>query len=136
MFTARAGAAGIALSFCSGDERTFLRDIEKLTRVPLRTVPLPANLPAPSRSEMAEHPAERPFARGFKSSAPRQNGGRADNGARARSAPVNGPRSAPVNGQRAPAGHAAGLPAFLRRDGAGRRPSSGPVRQRGAGRGA
>ena len=30
--TARAGAEGIALSFCSGEERDLLRDIEKLTR--------------------------------------------------------------------------------------------------------
>ena len=28
--TARAGASGIALSFCAGDERAFLRDIERL----------------------------------------------------------------------------------------------------------
>ena len=28
--TARAGASGIALSFCAGDERAYLRDIEKL----------------------------------------------------------------------------------------------------------
>ncbi len=30
--TARAGAEGIAISLCSGEERTFLRDIERLTR--------------------------------------------------------------------------------------------------------
>jgi ATP-dependent RNA helicase RhlE len=30
--TARAGAAGVALSFCDGAERAYLRDIEKLTR--------------------------------------------------------------------------------------------------------
>ncbi len=30
--TARAGAAGIAISFCSGEERPFLRSIEKLTQ--------------------------------------------------------------------------------------------------------
>ena len=30
--TARAGASGIALSFCDGEERAYLRDIEKLTR--------------------------------------------------------------------------------------------------------
>jgi len=30
--TGRAGAAGTAYSFCSADERSFLRDIEKLTR--------------------------------------------------------------------------------------------------------
>jgi ATP-dependent RNA helicase RhlE len=36
--TARAGARGIALSFCDGSERPFLRDIEKLTRRPLRVI--------------------------------------------------------------------------------------------------
>ncbi len=30
--TARAGAEGIAISFCAGDERALLKDIEKLTR--------------------------------------------------------------------------------------------------------
>jgi ATP-dependent RNA helicase RhlE len=39
--TARAGAAGIAISFCNGEERAFLRDIEKLTRqdVPVQALP-------------------------------------------------------------------------------------------------
>jgi len=39
--TARAGAAGIAISLCDGSERPFLRDIEKLirTRVPVMTPP-------------------------------------------------------------------------------------------------
>ena len=36
--TARAGATGIALSFCSGEERSLLRDIEKLTRRPLSVI--------------------------------------------------------------------------------------------------
>ena len=36
--TARAGAAGIALSFCDPGEREFLRDIEKLTRQRLAVV--------------------------------------------------------------------------------------------------
>jgi ATP-dependent RNA helicase RhlE len=36
--TARAGATGVALSFCAADERTFLRDIERLTRQPLQVV--------------------------------------------------------------------------------------------------
>lgn len=30
--TARAGASGMAISFCDGEERAYLRDIEKLTR--------------------------------------------------------------------------------------------------------
>ena len=36
--TARAGAAGIALSFCDAGEREFLRDIEKLTRQRLNVI--------------------------------------------------------------------------------------------------
>ncbi len=46
--TARAGADGIAISFCSSDETAFLRDIEKLIRMPIpstdrRTDPRPAH---------------------------------------------------------------------------------------------
>jgi ATP-dependent RNA helicase RhlE len=39
--TARAGATGIAISFCDAQERAFLRDIEKLirTRVPVMQAP-------------------------------------------------------------------------------------------------
>jgi ATP-dependent RNA helicase RhlE len=37
--TARAGASGVALSFCDASERTYLRDIERLTRIPLKVVP-------------------------------------------------------------------------------------------------
>jgi len=54
--TARAGRDGIAISFVAPDERPYLRDIEKLTRVKLSPVGLPENflqeaarLPAPSR---------------------------------------------------------------------------------------
>ena len=36
--TARAGASGIALSFCSYDERPFLADIERLIRKHIRVV--------------------------------------------------------------------------------------------------
>ena len=37
--TARAGAAGVAISLCDNEERAFLRSIEKLirTRVPVMT---------------------------------------------------------------------------------------------------
>jgi ATP-dependent RNA helicase RhlE len=40
--TARAGATGVAIAFCAEDERPYLRDIEKLTRIRLEIVPLPA----------------------------------------------------------------------------------------------
>ena len=39
--TARAGAEGIAVAFCSPDEKINLRDIEKLTRLKIDTKPLP-----------------------------------------------------------------------------------------------
>jgi ATP-dependent RNA helicase RhlE len=47
--TARAGAAGTAIAFCSDEERPYLRDIEKLTRCSLRLIrwatPAPRNDP-------------------------------------------------------------------------------------------
>ncbi|HVV48491.1 MAG TPA: DEAD/DEAH box helicase [Polyangia bacterium] len=36
--TARAGASGVALSFCAADERTALREIERLIQKPVRVV--------------------------------------------------------------------------------------------------
>jgi ATP-dependent RNA helicase RhlE len=53
--TARAGAAGIAIAFCSDEERPYLRDIEKLTRCSLRVIPAPPATPAPR-----DGPHERP----------------------------------------------------------------------------
>ncbi len=53
--TARAGKDGIAISFVDGEERGWLRDIERLTKVQLEPLPLPADfaeqaakLPKPS----------------------------------------------------------------------------------------
>lgn len=40
--TARAGAEGIALSFCDAEERSFIRDIERLTQ---QTIPVDSNQP-------------------------------------------------------------------------------------------
>jgi ATP-dependent RNA helicase RhlE len=39
--TARAGATGIAIAFCSAEERSYLRDIERLTRQKIDAMPLP-----------------------------------------------------------------------------------------------
>ena len=44
--TARAGAAGVAISFCNEEERAYLRDIERLTRLKVPVAPLPAGLAA------------------------------------------------------------------------------------------
>ena len=60
--TARAGAAGVAIAFCSDDERAYLKGIEKLTRQTLQTVPLPANFNAEAARIKASRPAEPPRA--------------------------------------------------------------------------
>jgi len=59
--TARAGRDGVAISFVAPDEKPYLRDIEKLTRVKLTPMPLPENfleearrLPAPARHKPAD----------------------------------------------------------------------------------
>ena len=56
--TARAGNDGVAISFVAPDEKPYLRDIERLTRVKLTPLGLPENfvedaagLPAPSRKK-------------------------------------------------------------------------------------
>ena len=65
--TARAGADGAAIAFCSPDERINLRDIERLIRQPLPVTPLPEGfvaaaqalkalkLPTPERQERGGH---------------------------------------------------------------------------------
>jgi len=52
--TARAGASGLAVSFCAEDERSYLRDIEKLTRQRVPVRPLPENFLAQSDALKAE----------------------------------------------------------------------------------
>jgi len=75
--TARAGAAGIAIAFCSDDERPYLRDIEKLTRCSLRAIPVPPAAPAPCHGPI-EQPAEVPLPETFGlPSRPDPAGGRA-----------------------------------------------------------
>jgi ATP-dependent RNA helicase RhlE len=54
--TARAGAAGIAISLCSDEERAYLRDIERLTRLPVRQLPFRLDPPREGRVRLPEHP--------------------------------------------------------------------------------
>jgi ATP-dependent RNA helicase RhlE len=61
--TARAGAAGVAIAFCSDDERAYLKGIEKLTRQPIQPVPLPQGFTAEAARIKAARPAEPPRAR-------------------------------------------------------------------------
>lgn len=48
--TARAGAEGVALSFCDASERGFLRDIERLTKQKLKVMPGPDGTLEPVRA--------------------------------------------------------------------------------------
>src|SRR5580658_10141588 len=59
--TARAGAEGIAISLCDGEEVAFLRDIEKLIRI---SIPLTDRRSNPGKSEAmpADRPTSRPHA--------------------------------------------------------------------------
>jgi ATP-dependent RNA helicase RhlE len=61
--TARAGATGIAISLCDGEEVAFLRDIEKLIRM---SIPLSDRRADPRHSEPvpAKHAATRPPSHG------------------------------------------------------------------------
>jgi ATP-dependent RNA helicase RhlE len=107
--TARAGAAGSAISFCSDEERPYLRDIERLTRLPLTVTAAPAamrlaNVPARWAPEHAVPPPRR--------AAPEQA-----HAARRGSRPSQRPKHAGNgNGNRHHEAAAADpLPAFLRR---------------------
>jgi ATP-dependent RNA helicase RhlE len=55
--TARAGADGIAIAFCSPDERGNLRDIERTTRQRIAVAPLPAGFAASAEALKRLKPA-------------------------------------------------------------------------------
>jgi ATP-dependent RNA helicase RhlE len=58
--TARAGADGIAVAFCSPDERINLRDIERTTRRRIDVAPLPAGFAASAEALKRLKPAPTP----------------------------------------------------------------------------
>ena len=61
--TARAGAKGVAIAFCSPEERDYLRDIERLTRRPLlveTAQPLPRPAAEPPRQAARPQPKPQP----------------------------------------------------------------------------
>jgi ATP-dependent RNA helicase RhlE len=143
--TARAGADGIAIAFCSDDERINLRDIERTTRQKLPTASLPEGfvaavqalkalkLPTPTRGERGErgggrrdggHRHGRPSGprvaiqpAGAKGNDRRRDDQRADQSQRRDAAPRS-------DGQRHPQ-RAGGHPAHRNEGGAGKRPFRG-----------
>ena len=82
--TARAGAGGLAVSFCNDEERAYLRDIERLTRQKVPVAGFPEGFAPPTRQEAAETAAaeaRRP---------PRQPQGRPGQRQGQRQGPLNG----------------------------------------------
>jgi ATP-dependent RNA helicase RhlE len=78
--TARAGAAGIAIAFCSPDERGNLRDIERTTRQKIAPAPLPADFMANAEAFKRLKPA--PVRREHQSARPPMKGDRRADGQR------------------------------------------------------
>jgi ATP-dependent RNA helicase RhlE len=78
--TARAGATGIAVAFCSPDERGNLRDIERTTRQKIAVTPLPQGFAqaAEALKRLKPAPVERPERPAMKSHR-RADGQRRDN---------------------------------------------------------
>ncbi|HUN52942.1 MAG TPA: DEAD/DEAH box helicase [Candidatus Sulfotelmatobacter sp.] len=104
--TARAGASGVAISFCDGQERSYLRDIERLTRQRIFVTPTP-EISAAAVAETAARPLlpGKPQS-GEHGHAARHNAGRpADRHAAGR--PTGQPRRFGRN-RRKPAGHTGG----------------------------
>ncbi|MGQ0531268.1 MAG: DEAD/DEAH box helicase, partial [Caulobacteraceae bacterium] len=58
--TARAGAGGMAISFCAPDERAYLRDIERLTKQPVPVMETDMSLRAPRADERVQRPKGQP----------------------------------------------------------------------------
>ncbi len=54
--TARAGAGGMAISFCAPDERAYLRDIERLTKQAVPVMETDLSLHAPKADERLQRP--------------------------------------------------------------------------------
>ncbi len=138
--TARAGATGQAISFCNGEERAFLRDIERLTRLKVPVAPLPAGFADPEIQAALRK--EEP---GSRDAAPRGGNGRSQErsgsgGGRNWAPPLREGASAPGRnrgrGGRSggPGGSGSG-PSNTAAAPRGRGPAN-PVRQDGAGPGA
>jgi ATP-dependent RNA helicase RhlE len=76
--TARAGARGVAVSLCDGEERSYLRDIERLIRRGLEAVGAPAEAGGRAAKRCAARAPQgrRPHGRGRPARPERATGGR------------------------------------------------------------
>ncbi|MEW6122580.1 MAG: DEAD/DEAH box helicase [Pseudomonadota bacterium] len=144
--TARAGREGIAISFCDGEERAYLKSIEKLIKMQLPLVDrrpqsgaAPAPLPADPAGSSRSRDEGRPQNSGRPGGAQRGRGGRGGEGQEGRSegrAQQGRPNGNRGEGRNAPAGgarHADGRKPDQRGEG---RPGQRREDQRGGGKAA
>jgi ATP-dependent RNA helicase RhlE len=111
--TARAGAAGVAIAFCNDEERAYLRDIEKLTRLKVPVAPLPEGFSAGPLGQEAPEPVRRqpaPHARGGNrgQNAPRSGDAQAQRGQQRRRGGGGGGGAKPAGHPQAPQGQRQG----------------------------
>jgi len=104
--TARAGAAGVAISLCAGEEIAYLRDIEKLIRIALPR----EDRRTPGHRDTAPAPQQDRGGR----SAPRQHPARASEAAPGSKGPRRHHRPSANNGAPQPSRHEPGRPQPLR----------------------
>jgi len=118
--TGRAGASGTAWSFCSSEERAFVRDIERLIRRPIDVV---ADHPFAGRSQMA-----RPAAPGGQGRGGYQGGGGQGYGRGRQGGGGHGDRRREHSGQGERRDHGGGeaRPAAVAAAGGAAAPRSGP----------
>jgi ATP-dependent RNA helicase RhlE len=109
--TARAGASGIALSFCDSSERGQLKSIERLTNQRIAVIPTPANEDMPAappqrpREEREARDNERPNNHHRGHGGPGGPGGRGRNGGGGRNHRPFGQKSGGERSPSAPAEH-------------------------------
>jgi ATP-dependent RNA helicase RhlE len=108
--TGRAGASGVAYSFCDGEEREFLRDIQKLIG---KSVPVTTDHPYPDNGSTQEtHKPAEPRRSQHRSNAPKGPGGgfksRSNSGNHSNSGSRSNSPSRPTSGNRSSSGNRPG----------------------------
>jgi ATP-dependent RNA helicase RhlE len=142
--TARAGADGIAIAFCSPDERGNLRDIERTTRQKIDVTPLPQGFAAaaealkrlkPAPVQRPERSATKAHRRADGQRRDQRNNGQQRHPQRTDGHPAHRSGTQDCNGQRRE-GQTSYRPEAYREAGTDRRPEGGQRQpQQGEGRG-
>ncbi|MFI4897512.1 MAG: DEAD/DEAH box helicase [Phycisphaerales bacterium JB059] len=103
--TGRAGAEGVAIAFCSPDERNYLRAIERLTKKRIEQHTVPANLRSAPRDETRAATVEDDAPRPQRQRKPRQGQGHPKGAGHAKNAPFAGKKRSPHKGKKKTAKH-------------------------------